>query len=88
MGAAAAAIAMRSTFGEPGLFYGILSFLDDSSQLTVCGAGATDIANIAELDDFPVDPMTPVINRIQQLAMYQESWYHETEVIGRIFVRN
>lgn len=88
MGASAATIALRNAFGDPGLSASISLFLDDSSQVVQCGADATDIGNIADLDDF-VDhgPMTGPVNRIQQLAMYQGSWFHETQVLARIFPR-
>ena len=53
---AAAVFALRSTFAS-GLFEDILSFLDDSSQIAVCGPGASDIANIDDLNGFDVGPL-------------------------------
>ena len=77
MGAAAAVIALKNTFGESAVFEGILIFLDDSSHVAICGTGATDIANVADLDCFAVDEHTHFRNGFIQTYLYQGSPHHE-----------
>ena len=74
MGAASAAIALPRTFGEPAIFQSILSFLDDSSQLSICGADATDIANMDDLSDEWIDEYTELRNVLRQTPLYQGSF--------------
>ena len=68
-----AAVALKTTFA-PGVFEGILSFVDDSSQVAVCGADAKDIANMDDFDGILVDPLTRTNNCcIQVLELYEGS---------------
>ena len=76
--AASAVIALKYTFGEPAVYESILSFLDDSSHIAVCGTDATDIADVAELDGFFVNESTYWINRrISLRASMLSSYYYE-----------
>ena len=64
---AAAVFALRRTFAS-GVFDDILSFLDDSSQIAVCGPGASDIANIDDLNGFDVGPSARRHNLYTQIV--------------------
>lgn len=74
MGAGSAAIALRRTFGEPAIFQGVLSFLDDSSQVCMCSANATDIATMADLNDELIDEYTDLRNGLVQADLYRGSF--------------
>ena len=63
-------IALKSAF-EPGVLQDILSFLDDSSHVAICGTDTNDIANVADLDH--VDLMTFGENIWIQIDLYQKS---------------
>ena len=73
VGRMGAAVALKTTFA-PGVFEGILSFMDDSSQVAVCGADTSDIANMEDFVGFVVDPYTRTNNCcIQVLELYEGS---------------
>ena len=70
-------VALKSTVA-PGVFENIISFLDDSSHVAVCGPGSSDIANMDDLNGFIVVPFTRSNNcRIQMLELYEESMLDE-----------
>ena len=77
----AAVVALRTTI-TPGIFERILSFLDDSSDVAVCGLGSSDIANMDDLNHFFVGPRTRTINaRIQVVELYAESMLDEWSLV-------
>lgn len=69
--------ALKSTV-TPGIFESILSFLDDSSHVAVCGPGSNDVANMDDLSHFFVGTCTRSNNcRIQVVQLYEESMLDE-----------
>ena len=66
-------VALKTTFATD-VFDSILSFLDDSSQVVVCGQAADDIGNIADLDGLAVGVSTRQRNIILQWTdLYNDS---------------
>ena len=68
-----AMVALKKTIATD-VFDSILSFLDDSSHVVVCGQAADDIGNIADLDGLAVGVSTRQRNIILQWTdLYNDS---------------
>lgn len=67
-----AAITLQNIFAEVAIFDRIVVFVDDWSHVANCN-GATDVANISDLDNYSVDP-SPMMRNLQfQTYLYRDS---------------
>ena len=76
-----ATVALATTF-DTDVIRCICSFLDDSSQVNVCGTDASDIGNMRDLSDFEV-PRRDFGIFLQNQSVQHHLYYGSLEFQGR-----